>query len=407
MIDYELYCRIKDYHDHRQLTVAQIARELHLDQRTVARWLAAEKFQLRQVAARPSKLDPYKKQIVRWLESHPYTAAQIFLRLREAGYTGGMPWNSRPSVASTSPTCSSSGNGCCPNPGRCTSPAGRTCWSWNCPNPTWHSTRRTRTPIAPLERLMNRSKNPKGTPDDLRRQLQFLKLPFILEHFEELAHKAGAEQWSHVEYLARLVEGEAALRQDRARQRRIKQARFPVLKTLPQFDFTWPTKINRLQVQNLFRLKFIEDQANAILIGGVGLGKTHLAIALGWAACQAGPRVRFATAIDIINSLSAAQNAGRLVKELKQYTRPELLIIDELGYLPIDKRGADLLFQIISHRYERGSIVLTTNKVYKHWPSIFNNDSTLTSAILDRVLHHAETLVLEGKSYRMKDRIEP
>ena len=254
---------------------------------------------------------------------------------------------------------------------------------------------------------MNRSKNPKGTPDDLRRQLQFLKLPFILEHFEELAHKAGAEQWSHVEYLARLVEGEAALRQDRARQRRIKQARFPVLKTLPQFDFTWPTKINRLQVQNLFRLKFIEDQANAILIGGVGLGKTHLAIALGWAACQAGPRVRFATAIDIINSLSAAQNAGRLVKELKQYTRPELLIIDELGYLPIDKRGADLLFQIISHRYERGSIVLTTNKVYKHWPSIFNNDSTLTSAILDRVLHHAETLVLEGKSYRMKDRIEP
>ena len=254
---------------------------------------------------------------------------------------------------------------------------------------------------------MTRSKTTNATPDDLRRQLQFLKLPFILEHFEELAQKAGAEQWSHVEYLARLIEGEAALRQDRARQRRIKQARFPVLKTMQQFDFTWPAKINRLQVQNLFRLKFIEDKANAILIGGVGLGKTHLAIALGWAACQAGPRVRFATAIDIINSLSAAQNAGRLVKELKQYTRPELLIIDELGYLPIDKRGADLLFQIISHRYERGSIVLTTNKVYKHWPSIFNNDSTLTSAILDRVLHHAETLVIEGKSYRMKDRIDP
>ena len=254
---------------------------------------------------------------------------------------------------------------------------------------------------------MSRSTTSAASPDDLRRQLELLKLPFILEHFEELARQAGTEQWSHVEFLARLIEGEAALRQDRARQRRIRQARFPVLKTLEQFDFTWPAKINRPAIQNLFRLKFIEDKANAILIGGVGLGKTHLAIALGWAACQAGPRVRFATAIDIINNLSAAQNAGRLAKELKAYTRPELLIIDELGYLPIDKRGADLLFQIMSQRYERGSIVLPTNKVYKHWPSMFNNDSTLTSAILDRVLHHAETIILEGKSYRMKDRIDP
>lgn len=255
---------------------------------------------------------------------------------------------------------------------------------------------------------MNRSKTSAASPDDdLRRQLELLKLPFILEHFEELARKAGSEQWSHVEFLARLVEGEAAGCQDRARQRRVKQARFPVLKTFEQFDFTWPTKINRPAIQNLFRLKFIKDRANAILIGGVGLGKTHLGIALGWAACQAGTRVRFATAIDIINNLLAAQKTGRLVKELKAYIRPELLIIDELGYLPIDKHGADLLFQIISQRYERGSIVLTTNKAYKHWPSMFNNDSTLTSAILDRVLHHAETIIIEGKSYRMKDRIEP
>ena len=131
------------------------------------------------------------------------------------------------------------------------------------------------------------------------------------------------------------------------------------------------------------------------------------AIALGLAACHAGYRVRFATAIDIINNLAAAQKAGRLVKEVKAHIRPELLIIDELGYLPIDKHGADLLFQIISQRYERGSIVLTTNLAYKRWPAIFHNDSTLTSAILDRVLHHAETIILEGKSYRMKDRIEP
>jgi DNA replication protein DnaC len=255
---------------------------------------------------------------------------------------------------------------------------------------------------------MSRSKTSAASPDDdLRRQLQLLKLPFMLEHFEALAQKAGTQQWSHVEFLARLIEGEAALRQDRARQRRIKNARFPVLKTLEQFNFTWPTKINRPAVQNLFRLKFIEDKANAILIGGVGLGKTHLATALGLGACEAGSRVRFATAIDIINSLLAAQKTGGLVKKLREYTRPELLIIDELGYLPIDQRGADLLFQIISQRYERGSIVLTTNKAYKHWPSMFNNDSTLTSAILDRVLHHAETIVIEGKSYRMKDRIDP
>lgn len=243
--------------------------------------------------------------------------------------------------------------------------------------------------------------------DDLRRHLQQLKLPFILEHFEELASRAAGESWSHVAFLARLIEGEAALRQDRACQRRIKNARFPVLKTLEQFEFTWPTKINRAAIQNLFRLKFIEDKANAIFIGGVGLGKSHLATALGLAACYAGVRVRFATAIDIINSLSAAQNAGRLAKELRTYTRPGLLIVDELGYLPIDKHGADLLFQVISGRYERGSIVLTTNKVYKYWPSIFNNDSTLTSAILDRILHHAETIIIEGKSYRMKDRIDP
>ena len=110
--------------------------------------------------------------------------------------------------------------------------------------------------------------------------------------------------------------------------------------------------------------------------------------------------------MDVINNLLAADKAGRFVNERNKYIRPSLLVMDELGYLPIDQRGADLLFQIISQRYERGAIVLTTNKVFKHWPSIFNNDSTLTSAILDRLLHHAETVVIEGQSYRMKDRIE-
>ena len=194
---------------------------------------------------------------------------------------------------------------------------------------------------------------------------------------------------------------------DHARQHRVAKARFPVLKSLQQFDFTWPAKINRLQIQNLFRLKFIEDKANVIFLGGVGLGKSHLGVALGHAACQAGHRVLFSTAIESINALSAAQSAGRFAAELKKYRRPDLLVLDELGYLPIDKKGAELLFQILSQRYERGAIVLTTNKAFKHWPAIFNNDSTLASAVLDRLLHHAETVIIEGKSYRMKDRIEP
>jgi len=255
---------------------------------------------------------------------------------------------------------------------------------------------------------MSQSKISPKSPDrePLRDQLAYLKLQFILDHFEELAQDAASQQWSHVQFLSRLVEGEASLRHDHATERRIRKARFPVIKSLEQFNFTWPTKINRQQVQNLFRLSFIDDKANVILVGGVGLGKTHVAIALGHAACLAGHRVLFATAVDIIHNLAAAQKAGRFTQELRKYLRPELLICDELGYLPIDKQGADLLFQIISKRYEHGSIVLTTNKVFKHWPSIFNNDSTLTSAILDRVLHHAETVVIEGKSYRMKDRIE-
>jgi DNA replication protein DnaC len=136
------------------------------------------------------------------------------------------------------------------------------------------------------------------------------------------------------------------------------------------------------------------------------VGKTHLAIALGHAACLNGHSVLFTTAVDIINTLAAAQAVGQLKREFRRYLKPAILIVDELGYLPIDKHGADLLFQIISQRYERAPLVITTNRVYKHWSQIFNNDSTLTSAILDRVLHHADTVVIEGPSFRMKDEIE-
>ncbi|HIC89117.1 MAG TPA: ATP-binding protein [Anaerolineae bacterium] len=241
----------------------------------------------------------------------------------------------------------------------------------------------------------------------LREQLAYLKLTSVIENYEAEAKTAAQKHISHVQYLARLVETEAALRRDRSIARRIRIARFPVIKTLDEFDWNWPKKINRLQIQNLFRLGFVKENANVIMLAGVGLGKTHLSIALGHAACLAGHSVLFASAIDIVNTLTAAQNAGRLKDELKKYLRPAVLLIDELGYLPIDKKGADLLFQVISQRYEHGSIILTTNKRYKKWAEIFNNDSTLTSAVLDRLLHHAESVIIEGKSYRMKDRIEP
>ncbi|MBU1495192.1 MAG: IS21-like element helper ATPase IstB [Actinobacteria bacterium] len=246
----------------------------------------------------------------------------------------------------------------------------------------------------------------KRPPDNLEQDLKYLKLPFMKDQYQDLAAQASQKHWSHVNYLEKLADGEAALRRDRSTQRRIRMARLPVIKTLDQFDWAWPKKINRLQVQNLFRMQLVKDKSNVIFLGGVGLGKTHLASALAYVACLKGETVLFATAVDVINTLAAAQRAGRAKQELKKYTRPALLILDELGFLPIDKAGSDLLFQVISGRYEQGALVITTNKAFKNWPEIFNNDSTLTSAILDRLLHHAETVLIEGKSYRMKDQIE-
>ncbi len=209
-----------------------------------------------------------------------------------------------------------------------------------------------------------------------------------------------------MEYLGRLIEGEYNDQHQRRVGARIKSARFPVVKTLEQFNWTWPKKINRLQVQNLFRLEFLAGKANVVFLGNVGVGKTHLAIALGYAACLEGHSVLFSGAIELINDLHAAQKQGGLKGSLKKYQRPALLILDEVGYLPIDQKGADLLFQVISQRYERGSIVLTTNKPFKQWASIFNNDGAIASAVLDRLLHHADTVVIEAASYRMKDQPE-
>jgi DNA replication protein DnaC len=244
-------------------------------------------------------------------------------------------------------------------------------------------------------------------PEELQltQQLKGLYLSFVAEHYQPLADEAARQRWTSVQYLARLIQGETQRRQERHIARRVAAARFPVIKTLDQFNWNWPKKINQAQVQNLFRLAFLKDQASVVFIGGVGLGKTHLATALGHAACLQGHAVLFTTAVEAINTLSAAQAQCRLKAELKKFLAPTLLVMDELGYLPIDKNGADLLFQIISGRYEKGSTVITTNQPYKNWARIFNNDSTITSAVLDRLLHHNETLLLEGKSYRMKDQV--
>lgn len=240
----------------------------------------------------------------------------------------------------------------------------------------------------------------------LEQHLKYLKLSFMREHHQDLAKQAAKKHWSHIRYLEQLAEQETTQRRDRATERRIRSTRFPVVKTLDEFNWSWPSKINRLQVQNLFRLQFTETKSNVIFLGGVGLGKTHLASALGYTACLNGNMVLFTTAIEIINTLAAAKEAGRMKQVLKKYTRPAVLIMDEIGFLPIDKDGADLLFQVISLRYEQGAMVITSNRAFRDWPEIFNNDATLTSAILDRLLHHAETVLIEGDSYRMKDKIE-
>jgi DNA replication protein DnaC len=240
----------------------------------------------------------------------------------------------------------------------------------------------------------------------LSEQLDQLRLSFIHEHHQALAEQGAREQWTLLQYLGKLIEGEHQLRQERCVARRIAAARFPVLKTLDQFDWNWPKKINRTHVQHLFALNFLNSKSSVVFIGGVGLGKSHLATALGHAACLKGHSVLFTTAVEAINVLTTAQAQYRLKAELKKFLSPTLLVMDELGYLPIDKTGADLLFQIISGRYEKASTIITTNQIYKHWARIFNNDSTITSAVLDRLLHHNETVIIEGKSYRTKDNIE-
>ncbi len=241
---------------------------------------------------------------------------------------------------------------------------------------------------------------PLFTSAPLKENLRALRLAHMEEHAVSAAGEAARNGTGHLRFLEELIATEAALLHDRSVARRIEAARFPVLKTMAQWNWSRPGKINRMQVEQLLRLDFLSTHTNVLLLGGTGLGKTHLACALGHAACLQKHPVLFASTIDVVNRLSAAQSSDQLAREIKRYEAPRVLILDELGYLPLDKRGAELLFQVISKRYERGSTILTSNIAFKEWPRIFAGDATMTSALLDRLLHHAEVLVLEGESYR-------
>lgn len=234
--------------------------------------------------------------------------------------------------------------------------------------------------------------------ENLKEELTYLKLNFIAENLDQLIQE---KKETHLDFLEAIIHAELIEKKQKATERRIKIARIPVAKTLDNFNFAHPDQIEPEKIRMLFRLNFVEKKENIIFCGGVGLGKTHLASALAMEVCRAGYTVLFTSAVEIINTLKAAKHNNTLPRIIKKYTRPQLLVIDELGYMPVDKEACDLLFQIVSGRYECGSVIITTNRSYKDWPIIFNNDATVTSAILDRLLHHVETIKIEGRSYRM------
>jgi len=245
---------------------------------------------------------------------------------------------------------------------------------------------------------------PDPNPTQLDRDLADLKLPEIATHYRDVLDEAARKGSSPLEVLTTLIGMEQTARQQRALERRLHQARLPKHKTLADYDFNFPKRVPKTAIVRLFDCDFISRHGCAVLIGPTGTGKTHLLTALGYTACERGHSVCYTRVVDMLNHLTTAQINGRLAKALKTYVRPQVLLLDELGYLPIDKRGADLLFQVVAARYETGSIVLTTNRAFRDWGTLFDVDNTLATALIDRLMHHGEALVIKGDSYRMKDK---
>ncbi len=240
------------------------------------------------------------------------------------------------------------------------------------------------------------------TPQVLRQHhLKKLRLPTFLGEYSKLAQLCAAEKRDHVQYLLRLCELELIERERRMIERRIKAARFPATKSLDSFDFKSIPSLNKPLVLELARCEYIDKYQNIIALGPSGTGKTHIALGLGLAACQKGLKVRFITAASLVHELIEAVDERRLQRFQKQLTSQNLLIIDELGFVPLSKTGAELLFEVISQCYERGSIIITSNLPFDEWTEIFGSER-LTGALLDRLTHHVHILEMNGDSFRLK-----